>query len=304
MTTVPTVVLSSPTLRVDINFAHQAARDRFISRLGNGGVDGGLSNEGRHRPQNGRANAPLLERNGVVDNAGGRGPEYPGDIWANLGDVRMLSLVTPQSTGGSVRCRTPQSPPRPRYAPFAYNASGGDHRFHPCSTSRYDQATRANEYAIYGPGGRQTFSCQGGGAGFSYVSTTGRPKDILKAWARYETKRKALDVLLAADGEGTITFADIPVPVLDPRRPITENAVQAFVLSPFHSPNASKRRRIHRALRIYHPDKASRILKRLATGDDREKFLDVAHKVIVPLVKLLPKPKDAQAQGEVDHAGH
>lgn len=299
--------LKCPVPRPGTPILSPLAPDRRLSQLiveNREAVEG--SSEGPSRHENSRASTPLSEVNGITTEDSNL--EYGSAVQEHFKNLRLLSL-TPQSTGGGgVRPRTPQSPAAASFAPFAYHASGSDNRYHPYSSTRHGlQATRheaENEYSIYGPGGREVFSGSfQAGQSFPYITATPRPKDVAKAWKRYKNKCEALETRLASD-DGKITFSDIPLPVLDPRQPITDDAVHDFILSPFHSANVSKKRRIHRALRIYHPDKALKILKKLDTDEDRKKYHEVISKVVIALVKLLPKEQTAKGESSSSRRQH
>lgn len=86
------------------------------------------------------------------------------------------------------------------------------------------------------------------------------------AWAVYE--RSWANLLLG--GAETLTFWNIPWPVLQPPqsvRDITPEAIAGFLLSGFHSERIPRRERVREALKRWHPDRFGRLRSRITPDE-------------------------------------
>lgn len=89
----------------------------------------------------------------------------------------------------------------------------------------------------------------------------------IDAWNVYELRWVALSA--AYDGI-VLKFRDIPWPLLvPPLTPgeITPGGIEAFILSPAHSPGQSQKERIRAALLRWHPDRFCRVLGRVRESE-------------------------------------
>ncbi|KIO33331.1 hypothetical protein M407DRAFT_65697 [Tulasnella calospora MUT 4182] len=70
---------------------------------------------------------------------------------------------------------------------------------------------------------------------------------------------------------------------------ITASTVGEFILSPKHSPDVSNKKRIHHALRLYHPDRFEIAVVAKLEGRDKEEVRELGEVVAKCLNKLLEK---------------
>ncbi|KAG8818028.1 hypothetical protein FRC17_010991 [Serendipita sp. 399] len=88
---------------------------------------------------------------------------------------------------------------------------------------------------------------------------------------------------LAARESSPLRFSDIPWPMMDQPRhvsDITEGSISDFLLSPQHSPDKTKRRRVREALFIYHPDRFEKWTNMAESATERDKIQEAADKVV------------------------
>ena len=110
--------------------------------------------------------------------------------------------------------------------------------------------------------------------------------NVSLAWERYQGRWANI-----TSSSEPLTFRTIPWPMMRaPASPesITADAISAFLLSPAHSSSQTPKERIKEALKKWHPDRFSRLLKRVA-DDDREKVDQAAGIVTRCLNELLSR---------------
>ncbi|KAJ1301987.1 hypothetical protein OPQ81_000822 [Rhizoctonia solani] len=117
-----------------------------------------------------------------------------------------------------------------------------------------------------------------------------REVSALDAWNAYELRWSALSV---ASPNQPIGFRDIPWPLLRiPTGPesITPQAVGAFILSPLHSQDKSRKERLRNAMLRWHSDKfEGRWMSRIEE-DERPKVKEAVGAVARSLTELMTKP--------------
>lgn len=89
--------------------------------------------------------------------------------------------------------------------------------------------------------------------------------DVSSAWDRYESRWASI-----TSSSEPLSFRTIPWPMLKtPASPelITVDTISAFLLNPTHSSAQTPKERIKAALRRWHPDRFSRLLKRVSEID-------------------------------------
>ncbi|CAE6388096.1 unnamed protein product [Rhizoctonia solani] len=117
-----------------------------------------------------------------------------------------------------------------------------------------------------------------------------RELSALDAWNSYELRWSALSV---ASSNQPIAFRDIPWPLL--RTPIgpesiTPQAVGAFILSPLHSQDKSRKERLRNAMLRWHSDKFEGRWMTRIEDDERQKVKDAVGAVARSLTELMTKP--------------
>lgn len=120
--------------------------------------------------------------------------------------------------------------------------------------------------------------------------------DIAKAWETYSTQWKKL---AATDAPSTINLSEIPWPVVidtskmktlsEMTSYVTAPTVGEFILSPEHSPEVSNKKRIHQALRLYHPDRFETVVVAKVEEKDQKLVRELGEVVAKCLNKLLEK---------------
>ncbi|GBE81532.1 hypothetical protein SCP_0312610 [Sparassis crispa] len=108
-----------------------------------------------------------------------------------------------------------------------------------------------------------------------------------EAWNTYEDRWTTL----GGDSSEPLSFRDIPWPmVYQPQAvaEITPGRIVMFLLSPLHSDTLSRKDRIRKALRRWHPDRLVRVLARVAE-DDKAKVEEGVGVVVRCLNNLLER---------------
>ncbi|KIO33329.1 hypothetical protein M407DRAFT_241122 [Tulasnella calospora MUT 4182] len=123
-----------------------------------------------------------------------------------------------------------------------------------------------------------------------------RHVDVAKAWETYSSQWKKLT---ATDAPQTINLSELPWPVVvdtskmktlsEMANAVTATTVGEFVLSPKHSPDVSNKKRIHQALRLYHPDRFESAVVAKLEEKDKEVVRGLGEVVAKCLNKLLEK---------------
>ncbi|KAF9070567.1 hypothetical protein BDP27DRAFT_1189413, partial [Rhodocollybia butyracea] len=116
-----------------------------------------------------------------------------------------------------------------------------------------------------------------------------RVKGIVEGWERYEKQWASL----TASSE-PLGFTDIPWPLRTaPKTPedITPTGVSAFLLSPLHSQNLSRKERIRAAQLRFHPDRALPRLMRRVKEEDKELVSDAVGIVARYLNDMMAREK-------------
>ncbi|CAE6466155.1 unnamed protein product [Rhizoctonia solani] len=117
-----------------------------------------------------------------------------------------------------------------------------------------------------------------------------REPSALDAWNSYELRWSALSV---ASSTQPIGFRDIPWPLLRiPTGPeaITPQAVGAFILSPLHSQDKSRKERLRNAMLRWHSDKFEGRWMARIEEEDRPKVKEAVGAVARSLTELMTKP--------------
>ncbi|KDN47267.1 hypothetical protein RSAG8_03746, partial [Rhizoctonia solani AG-8 WAC10335] len=117
-----------------------------------------------------------------------------------------------------------------------------------------------------------------------------RELSALDAWNSYELRWSALSV---ASSNQPIGFRDIPWPLLrTPTGPesITPQAVGAFILSPLHSQDKSRKERLRNAMLRWHSDKFEGRWMTRIEEDERPKVKEAVGAVARCLTELMTKP--------------
>ncbi|QRV82124.1 hypothetical protein RhiJN_10139 [Ceratobasidium sp. AG-Ba] len=113
---------------------------------------------------------------------------------------------------------------------------------------------------------------------------------VADAWNAYELRWSALSV---ASSTQPITFRNIPWPLLHvPAGPesITPQAVGAFLLSPLHSQDKSRKERLRTAMLRWHSDKFEGRWMARIDESERDKVKDAVGAVARSLTELMTKP--------------
>ncbi|KAG8892775.1 hypothetical protein FRC01_013962 [Tulasnella sp. 417] len=123
-----------------------------------------------------------------------------------------------------------------------------------------------------------------------------RHVDVAKAWETYSAQWKKLT---ATDAPATINLSEVPWPVIvdtskmktlaEMTDVLTATTVGEFILSPKHSPDASNKKRIHHALRLYHPDRFEISVVAKLEEKDKKAVRELGEVVAKCLNKLLEK---------------
>ncbi|KAG8947187.1 hypothetical protein FRC04_010910 [Tulasnella sp. 424] len=125
-----------------------------------------------------------------------------------------------------------------------------------------------------------------------------RPRrvDIAKAWETYSAQWKKLT---ATDAPSTIQLSEIPWPIIvdtskmktlsEMASTVTARTVGEFILSAKHSPDVSNKKRIHQALKLYHPDRFETAVVARVEGQNQEAVRELGEVVAKCLNKLLEK---------------
>ncbi|KAF8674990.1 hypothetical protein RHS04_06972 [Rhizoctonia solani] len=117
-----------------------------------------------------------------------------------------------------------------------------------------------------------------------------REPSALDAWNSYELRWSALSV---ASSNQPISFRDVPWPLLRvPTGPesITPQAVGAFILSPLHSQDKSRKERLRNAMLRWHSDKFEGRWMARIEEEDRPKVKEAVGAVARSLTELMTKP--------------
>ncbi|KAG9049748.1 hypothetical protein FS837_009282 [Tulasnella sp. UAMH 9824] len=123
-----------------------------------------------------------------------------------------------------------------------------------------------------------------------------RNVDVAKAWETYSAQWMKL---LTTDAPATIKLAEVPWPVMvdtskmktlsDMTSAVTATTVGEFILSPKHSPDVPNKKRIHQALRLYHPDRFEITVVAKLEEKDKQAVRELGEVVAKCLNKLLEK---------------
>jgi len=116
---------------------------------------------------------------------------------------------------------------------------------------------------------------------------------ITTAWARYEHKWDSIKTTQDNLTEDCVPWPVIHKAALNGSQSEVAVSVKAFLLSPYHSHEVPRKKRILDALRLYHPDRFGKVISRVSDAVERKELKEIGDILVRCLNELLEEESRA-----------